>query len=144
MKEGLLIGELSDRLGISNPTIRYYEKLGLIASVQRTNSGYRLYSEKEEERLRFIQKAKQFGLSLEEIKELIAVREKGTPPCRELKQMVKAHIEELDQHLQEVWEFREELKAKYQQMEQLITEEEIEVSEELCHGKICGLIENNI
>lgn len=144
MKKLFLIGELSDRLGLSNPTIRYYEKLGLIASVQRTNSGYRLYSEKEEERLRFIQKAKRFGLSLEEIKQLIAVRQKGTPPCRELKKMVKAHIDELDQHLQEVWEFREELKAKYQQMEHLLTDEEIEVSDELCNGKICGLIEKDI
>ncbi len=144
MKEGFLIGELSHRLGLSNPTIRYYEQLGLITSVQRTNSGYRLYSEKEEERLKFIQKAKQFGLSLEEIKQLITVREKGTPPCRELKQMIKSHIDQVDQHLQEMWDFREELNAKYQQMERLLTDEEGEVSEEICDGKICGIIEKDI
>jgi len=142
MKEGLSIGKLSDRVGFSNPTIRYYEKLGLLDTPQRSSSGYRLYSEADEERLKFIQKAKKIGLSLEEIKQLITVRQNGTPPCNELKQMVQKHITQLDQQLQELWEFREELKKKYQQMESAIAED-IEISEEICQGTICGLIEND-
>lgn len=142
MKEGLSIGKLSDRVGLSNPTIRYYEKLGLLDVPQRNTSGYRIYSQADEERLNFIQKAKKFGLSLEEIKQLITVRQNGTPPCGELKQMVQNHITQLDQQLQELWEFREELRKKYEQMESAIAED-VEISEEICQGKICGLIEND-
>ncbi|BAZ47239.1 transcriptional regulator (plasmid) [Chondrocystis sp. NIES-4102] len=69
-KEGWLIGELSDRVGISAHTIRYYERLGLLEPPRRTESQYRIYGQENEERLRFIQKAKKFGLSLDEIKQL--------------------------------------------------------------------------
>jgi len=151
MKEGLSIGKLSDRVGLSNPTIRYYEKLGLLDSPQRNASGYRIYSEADEERLKFIQKAKRFGLSLQEIKQLITVRQNGTPPCGELKQMIQKQIAQLDQQLQELWEFREELKKKYEQMESAMASpvpagniaDNVEISEEICQGKICGLIEND-
>ncbi|PSO95825.1 MAG: heavy metal-responsive transcriptional regulator, partial [Cyanobacteria bacterium QS_6_48_18] len=72
-KKGLLIGELSRRVNLPTQTIRYYERLGLITPPERTASQYRLYSEEAIERLQFIQKAKIFGLSLDEIKQLIEV-----------------------------------------------------------------------
>lgn len=62
MKQGWLIGSLSRRTGISTQTIRYYERLGLLAPTERTNSQYRVYSQEAEERLQFTQKAKHFGL----------------------------------------------------------------------------------
>ncbi|MFB6275233.1 MAG: MerR family transcriptional regulator [Halothece sp.] len=142
MKECLSIGKLSDRVGLSKPTIRYYEELGLLDPPQRNASGYRIYSDTDEERLNFILKAKKFGLSLEEIKQLITVRKNGTPPCQELKQMVQNHLFRVDQHLQELWEFREELKHKSEQVDRALNEQ-VEISEEVCQGKICGLIENN-
>ena len=61
MKEGLLIGELSRRVNLPTQTIRYYERMGILAPPKRTASHYRVYSEVEEERLAFIQKAKRFG-----------------------------------------------------------------------------------
>jgi len=91
-KEGWLIGELSDRVGVSAHTIRYYERMGLLEPPRRTESQYRIYGKENEERLRFIQKAKRFGLSLDEIKQLITIRTEGTPPCASLKTMVKQHL----------------------------------------------------
>jgi DNA-binding transcriptional MerR regulator len=85
VKEGLFIGELSRQAGISVQTIRYYERLGLACTTERTEAQYRIYSADAEERLRFIQKAKRFGLSLDEIKRLIEISAKGVPPCANLK-----------------------------------------------------------
>lgn len=143
MEEGLFIGQLSERLGISSPTIRYYEKLGLIDPPKRTSSGYRLYSQPHQARLAFIQKAKRFGLSLDEIKQLISVRQSGTPPCQEFKQMLQEHITQLDRHLQEMWEFREELRKKYEQIDTLLANDGSELLEDICQGKICGFIESD-
>ena len=61
MKEGLLIGELSRRVNLPTQTIRYYERMGILAPPKRTASHYRVYSEVEEERLAIIQKAKRFS-----------------------------------------------------------------------------------
>lgn len=80
VKKSLFIGELSRQVGISTGTIRYYERLGLLKPPQRTESQYRVYSQEDSERLRFIQKAKRFGLSLDEIKKLIDISASGVPP----------------------------------------------------------------
>jgi DNA-binding transcriptional MerR regulator len=141
-KEGCLIGELSDRLGISAHTIRYYERLGLLEPPRRTESQYRIYGEENEERLRFIQKAKRFGLSLDEIKQLIAIRTKGTPPCASLKTMVKQHLDDLDRQITEMMSLRRELASRYEEIDQSLPDVSTPATEEICQGKICGLIES--
>jgi DNA-binding transcriptional MerR regulator len=141
-KEGWLIGELSDRLGISAHTIRYYERLGLLEPLRRTESQYRIYGEENEERLRFIQKAKKFGLSLDEIKQLIAIRTEGTPPCASLKTMVKQHLDDLDCQIEEMMSLRRELASRYEEIDQSLPDVSTLPTEEICQGKICGLIES--
>jgi DNA-binding transcriptional MerR regulator len=141
-KEGWLIGELSDRLGISAHTIRYYERLGLLDSPRRTGSQYRIYGKENEERLRFIQKAKKFGLSLDEIKQLIAIRIEGTPPCASLKTMVKQHLDNLDRQIEEMMSLRRELASRYEEISKLLPDVSTSATEEICQGKICGLIES--
>jgi DNA-binding transcriptional MerR regulator len=82
------ISQLAERTGFSPSTLRYYEQIGLLAS-ERTPGGYRSYGEADVRRLGFISRAKQMGLSLDDIRELVAVWESG--PCTS----VKARLEEL-------------------------------------------------
>jgi MerR family copper efflux transcriptional regulator len=133
MREGYFIGELSRRAGIPPQTIRYYEKLGLLERPHRTETQYRLYSETHLERLQFIKQAKQFGLSLEEIKQLIDLRADGVAPCESLKRMVKKHLEDLDSRIRELMAFRQELAHRYQQMDSWNGT-----------GKICAIIETGV
>ncbi|MBF1989846.1 heavy metal-responsive transcriptional regulator [Fischerella thermalis] len=142
MKQGWLIGELSHRVGLPSQTIRYYERLGLLDPPSRTESDYRIYSEASEERLRFIQKAKHFGLSLNEIKQLIDIRASGIIPCADLKVMVKQHLHDLERQIQEMQAFRQELAAWDEQIEALLPDSSTPPTEAICNGKICGLIEN--
>ena len=141
-KESWLIGELSDRVEVSAHTIRYYERLGLLEPSKRTESGYRVYGEENEERLRFIQKAKRFGLSLDEIKQLITIRTKGTPPCASLKTMVKQHLDDLDLQIAEAISLRQELASKYEEIDRSLPDESNSAMEKIYQGKICGLIES--
>lgn len=105
MKDGIFIGELSRQAVVPTETIRYYERLGLMDQPDRTESRYRLYSEEDVELLRFIQKAKLFGLSLDEIKELIAISAEGNTPCEHLKRLVQHHIDDLDRRIREMTAF---------------------------------------
>lgn len=141
VKAGLFIGELSRQVDIPAQTIRYYERLGLLDLPKRTESQYRLYSEKDEVRLRFIQKAKLFGLSLDEIKTLIDIRAGGAPPCTDLKVMVEQHLEELDRRIEEMLAFREELHSRYKQIKALLPDTSTPPIETICNGEICRLIE---
>lgn len=141
MKQGLFIGELSHRVDLPTQTIRYYERLGLLDAPERTESQYRIYSEEAVERLQFIQKAKLYGLSLDEIKQLIEIRVEGVPPCNSLKTMVKKHLDELDYHIQEMLAFRQELANRYEQIDTLLSGSSASHTEVNFNGRICGLIE---
>ena len=141
MKQGLFIGELSHRVYVPTQTIRYYERLGLLDAPERTESQYRIYSEEAVERLQFIQKAKLYGLSLDEIKQLIKIRVEGVPPCTSLKAMVKKHLDELDYHIQEMLAFRQELANRYEQIDTLLSDSSAAHTEVNFNGRICGLIE---
>ena len=67
------IAQVCQTIGVSPRTVRYYEELGLLPGVRRRNGGRRVYGPEEIERLRFIQRLKQMGLSLQEIGDLNAV-----------------------------------------------------------------------
>ncbi|MBI2830377.1 MAG: heavy metal-responsive transcriptional regulator [Chloroflexi bacterium] len=131
MKDRLSIGKVSRQLGTPAHTIRYYERLGLLPPASRAANSYRIYTKEHVERLQFIQKAKQFGLSLDEIKQLVDIRAGGTMPCEEVRRLIKTHLEELDIRVQKMIAFRDELAERYQQLE--------EVGAAL--GVVCGLIE---
>ena len=128
-------------MALSTQTIRYYERLGLLDPPERTESQYRIYSEEAVERLQFIQKAKLYGLSLDEIKQLIELRDAGVVPCAYLKAMVKKHLNELDYHIQEMLVLRQELANRYEQIDSLLSGSSSAPTEAKFNGRICGFIE---
>ena len=69
----MTIGKLSKMAGVTNDTVRFYERYGLIDPVGRSESNYRLYREKDVDRLRFIKRTKNLGFALNEIKDLLAL-----------------------------------------------------------------------
>lgn len=75
------IGQMAKKAKASIHTIRYYEKMGLLEGPSRSEGGFRLYGQDTLERLLFIQKAKDFGLTLEEIKKITCCGDKGLGPC---------------------------------------------------------------
>ena len=68
----LQIGEIANRSGVSVDTVRYYEKLKILPIAPRTSGGYRVFSAKAIEQIRFIKQAQELGFSLDEIKKLLS------------------------------------------------------------------------
>lgn len=103
------VGRAARRAGLTPKAVRLYEARGLLPAAQRTGSGYRLYSERDVELLRFIRQARALSLSLEEIKEIIDLRREGFCPCGRVTDLVDRHLERVDQALGDLGALREML-----------------------------------
>lgn len=105
------IGELAKRCGVTSDTLRFYEKNQLLVPASRSESGYRLYNEENQKQINFILKAKDLGLSLEEIKELLEIKLEATEhSCAEVKAITSAKLAIIDQKLLELTRIRLALK----------------------------------
>lgn len=109
---GLLIGDVAERTGLSAPTIRYYESIGLLASPPRSATGYRRYTETTVEELRFIKKAQGLGFSLEEISEILKLSRAGDTPCSHVLDLSRRHLHAIDERIQQLTRFRDQLAAE--------------------------------
>ena len=104
------IGEVADAAGLSTKALRYYEQAGLIDEAARTPSGYRDYDAGVLDRLRFIRSAQAAGLTLGEIKGIIAFRERGSPPCGHVLELIENRANDLDRRIAELVRLRDDLR----------------------------------
>ena len=117
------IGELAARTGMTPDALRYYERLGVIAPVRRTSSGYRVYTGDTIERLRFIKQAQLHGLTLAEIRELLQVDARaGVGRCRRVQRLLQRKLEDLDTRLTQLQEFRQSLEGYLAQCSRTLAE----------------------
>ena len=86
------IGELSRRTGVKVPTIRWYEQAGLIDEPGRTAGNQRRYARADLERLAFIRHARDLGLGIEAIRELIELSQHPEKPCAEADRIAGEHL----------------------------------------------------
>lgn len=107
----LRVSELAERAGVSADTVRYYEKEGLLREPERTQSGYRQYDDAALERLHFIRGAQTLGLKLGDIKELLAIRDRGACPCGHTKQLLEQRVAELDAEIRDLRALKRELRS---------------------------------
>jgi MerR family transcriptional regulator, copper efflux regulator len=103
------IGELAAVSGVSAKTIRYYEDIGVLDPPARTPSGYRDYTPEATDRLAFIRSAQAVGLSLGEIRGIVALRDRGTTPCGHVLDLITARAADLDRRISELQRLRTEL-----------------------------------
>ncbi|MHB2165210.1 Zn(2+)-responsive transcriptional regulator, partial [Proteus mirabilis] len=83
------IGQIAKLSNVTKDTIRFYEKQGLMEHDRRTEGGYRLYTEQDLQRLRFIRYAKELGFTLDAITELLSIRvDTSHHTCVESKKIV--------------------------------------------------------
>jgi len=93
------IGQIAEETGLSIQTIRYYESLGLLPAPLRSESGYRKYDEAYLEHINFIKNAKEFGFSLDEMKELVRLKSSNSSLGKEVKDLIKAKMAELAEQI---------------------------------------------
>ena len=109
MTRALLIGLAAKQTGLTVDTIRFYQKSGLLKPPARTTAGYRLFTEAEISDLQFIARAQDLGFSLEEIKELISLRDENGQACREVRGLIKRKLERVREKISTLKELEAEL-----------------------------------
>ena len=110
MTGGLKIGELAQRAGITAKAIRFYERTGVLPVAERAASGYRLYGEDAVEMLGFVKRATGLGLTLAEIRDIIAIRQGGRPPCGHVHRLLRDKAAELDRKLKDLLDVRRRIR----------------------------------
>ena len=97
------IGELAKLANVTPDTIRYYEKQQMIDHEVRTEGGFRLYTDNDLQRLRFIRYARQLGFALDSIRELLSIRiDPAHHTGQESKSIVQARLDEVEARIQEL------------------------------------------
>ncbi|MCL1038312.1 Zn(2+)-responsive transcriptional regulator [Shewanella corallii] len=106
------IGELAGMCEVKADTLRFYEKHGLLAPSMRTDSGYRMYTEQDANRLRFILRAKEVGFTLSEITELLSIElNKSEWACADVKGMVDDKLAQVEERIAQLNVFKTTLQA---------------------------------
>ena len=98
----MTIGELAKRSGLSAKRVRHYEEIGVLSKAARTDSGYRIYDERDVHILRFVNRARGLGFSMKEIKTLVGLWKNKRRASREVKSLALKHLDELEKKIAEL------------------------------------------
>ncbi|KGN40997.1 heavy metal-responsive transcriptional regulator [Knoellia aerolata] len=104
------IGELAKRAGVTTKALRFYEQAGVLPRPARTATGYRDYDGTALARLAFVRAAQAAGLTLAEIRTVMAVREDQGPPCLHVTALLDRHAATLDERIAELQATRAEVR----------------------------------
>ncbi|RCS21712.1 Cu(I)-responsive transcriptional regulator [Phyllobacterium salinisoli] len=104
------IGEAAAASGVSAKMIRHYELIGLIKSADRTTSGYRVYSGKDLDTLRFIRRGRDLGFSIEQIRHLLALWRDRSRASSDVKRIALQHVDELEAKMRQLSEMADTLR----------------------------------
>jgi len=104
------IGEMSLRTHVKVPTIRYYEQMGLITAPERSTGNQRRYSDSELERLSFIKHARDLGLTIDAIRELLELSERPNEPCAFADEIATQHLHSVQSKIKQLRKLEKELK----------------------------------
>jgi DNA-binding transcriptional MerR regulator len=110
-RDGLLIGEVAARSGVSRKALRLYEAAGILPPPRRTAAGYRVYESEALAVLSFVSQARRLGFRLDEIREIIAIKRSGGVPCPHVLELVKRKTADVERALADLREVRGRLRA---------------------------------
>ncbi|MBQ0928662.1 MerR family DNA-binding protein [Saccharopolyspora endophytica] len=116
------IGELARAVGVNPKTVRYYEGIGLLPAADRTSAGYRVYNDSDVERVRFIKAAQWLGLRLDEIAEVLALRDADQRPCGYVRGVLHEHVADIDERIAELQAMRWNLLRLEEKADRLASE----------------------
>ncbi len=107
----LTIGQLAKAAGVTTPTIRYYEEIGLLPKAGRSAAGQRIYAESELKRLTFIRRCRDFGFSIDQVRVLAGLSISADQDCSQVRDMAHTHLGEVREKLAELKALEASLEA---------------------------------
>ena len=103
------IGEVARRTGLKVPTIRYYEQIGLLPPLPRSEGNRRCYHDSDVRRLVFIRHARELGFEVEAIRTLLAFQDQPENSCGQIDALVGEHLAAVDSRIRRLVALRREL-----------------------------------
>lgn len=124
MANGYRISQIAQWTGVTADAIRYYERLGVLPHPPRTAGGLRTYGDDVLSRVRFIQQAQALGLTLKDVKELVANEGRGGQQrCRRVRDLLKQRLADVDARIKEMQAFRRTLRSHLSDCERALQQE---------------------
>ena len=105
------IGEVASETGVTAKSIRYYESINLIPAPERSEAGYRQYSDRDVQTLHFIKRSRGLGFSVAEVAELLSLYQDRERASAEVKGIVETRLSEIDQKISELESIRATLRT---------------------------------
>ena len=115
MKETFSIDELARPTGTKVETIRYYERIGLLPAPARTGGNYRAYTRQHLDRLNFIRRGRDIGLTLDRVRELLRLADAPDQPCIEVGRIARRHLAEVERKIADLSALATELRRLIEQ-----------------------------
>ena len=126
------IRELADQTRVTAKTIRYYESIGVLLPPRRKPNGYRDYGESDVNRVRFVASARRLEFSLDDITEILALRDRREAPCRVVLDLLDEKADEVHQRIAELERLEAELRELYN-LGQTFPLDDVEGKHCVCH-----------
>jgi DNA-binding transcriptional MerR regulator len=134
-EDALRVGSAAKAVGVGVQTLHYYERLGLLPKPQRSAANYRIYVPEMLRRVRFIKKAQALGLTLNEITQILDLKQHGRSPCHKVAELGEKHLREIDARLAQLRAFRNVLAKSVDEWRKA------DRPGRACAGEFCDLIE---
>jgi DNA-binding transcriptional MerR regulator len=96
------IGEVGAAVGVDTSAIRYYESVGVLPEPDRTASGYRSYLPEDVERLRFVTLARSLGVGLDDIRQILGLRDQGEAPCAYVRAVLDRQVDAVEERISQL------------------------------------------
>lgn len=109
----MLIKEFSKKSGLPAKTIRFYEEGGVLPPPKRLSNGYRNYNEEDVDRAKFVAGLRRLDFSLDDISEILAMRDSGDAPCRVVLDLLSSKADEIAQRIAELSLLEGDLRELY-------------------------------
>jgi len=117
MAQRLQIGQVARATGLTVDAIRFYEKQQLLNRAARTEGGFRLFSAKDVEHIHLIRRAKEFGFSLNEIRELLILQNTDVAACSHMRDLLRTKLSSNRKKLSELHTLEAQLAADLKKCE---------------------------
>ncbi|WP_299484749.1 heavy metal-responsive transcriptional regulator [Acaryochloris sp. IP29b_bin.137] len=120
------VGDVARKFGLNPQTLYFYERIGLIPPPERNESGYRIFSDQDQARLTLIERAKALGLTLDEIKEILQLKDGDTLTCGEIHQRLLKKLDQIELKILQLQELRAELLPLVQKCQTTLEQQQVD------------------
>jgi DNA-binding transcriptional MerR regulator len=126
------IKELAHRANLPAKTIRYYESIDLLPPPKRLPNGYRDYREADVDRARLVVGARDLGFSLDDIKEILDLRDRREAPCRVVLDLLQQRADQISQRIEEMQRLEADLRELHR-LGQTFPTDDVDGKNCVCH-----------